>query len=146
MGSWNKVKNVANFAFDNLNIIKRQSQQIKELRAERQKLLEKLAENNKIIRAIKTALDNNGEIVSEHCAYWRKNDLGNIIEGPFCTSCFITESALRPLVQAEKPIDYAGDDWEWVQCTKCRAPFRQKQVGQYLKSHKVLKTTTTLPL
>ena len=146
MGSWNTVKNIAWCAFNKLNIIRRQSRQIKELRAEIQKLLEKLTENNKIIRAIKTALDNNGEIVSENCAYWRKDDLGNIIEGPFCTSCFITESALRPLVKAEKPIDYAGDDWEWVQCTKCMAPFRQKQVGQYLKTHKGLKTTTTLPL
>jgi hypothetical protein len=135
MGSWNSVKDVARCAVNSLNIIKRQSQQIKELQAENSALLAKLTEKNKIITSVQTALDNNGEIISEHCAYWRKDGLGNIIEGPFCTSCFITESALRPIVQAQKPKNYAGNDWEWVECSHCRAPFRQKQVGQYLKSH-----------
>jgi len=135
MGSLNKVKNISKNIFNNLKNLKGQSRQIAELKAERIRLLEKLAECNKIIRSIKTALENNGEIVSENCAYWRKDDLGNITEGPFCMSCFITESALRPLVLAAKPNDKDGDDWEWVQCTQCKAPFRQKQVGRYLQKH-----------
>ena len=141
MRSWNSVKEIARCAFNYLNTIKRQSQQITELRAERQKLLEKLAEKNKIIMSVKTALDNNGEIVSENCAYWRKDGLGNVIEGPFCTHCFIAESALRPIVEAEQPKDKAGDDW--VQCTHCRAPFRQKQVSRYL-TDKMSKTPSAL--
>ncbi len=146
MRSWNSVKDFARCAFGSLNIIKRQSRQIAELKVEKQKLLDRLTEKNKIIRSVKMALDNNGEIIAEHCAYWRKDGLGNIIEGPFCISCFITESALRPIVEAEKPNDYVGDDSGWVQCAHCRAPFRQKQVGRYLKNHKGQKTTSALPL
>ena len=70
MGSWNTVKDIAKSAFNSLNFIKNQSRQIQELRAERQRLLEKLAEKNKIILSVKMALDNNGEIIAEHCAYW----------------------------------------------------------------------------
>ena len=135
MVSMNKVKNISRNIFDNLKNLKGQSRQIAELKAERIRLLEKLAENNNIIRSLKTALENNGEIISEHCAYWRKDDLGNITEGPFCMSCFITESALRPLVRAAKPHNIDGEEWEWVQCVQCKAPFRQRQVGQYLQKH-----------
>jgi hypothetical protein len=135
MVSMNKVKNISRNIFDNLKNLKGQSRQIAELKAERIRLLEKLAENNNIIRSLKTALENNGEIISEHCAYWRKDDLGNITEGPFCMSCFITESALRPLVRASKPHNIDGEEWEWVQCSQCKAPFRQRRVGQYLLKH-----------
>jgi hypothetical protein len=135
MVSLSKVKDISKNIFNNLKNIKRQSKQITELNAERIYLLEKLAENNKLIRTLKTALENNGEIVSENCAYWRKDDLGNIIEGPFCMSCFITESALRPLVRAEKPHNIDGVDWEWVRCIQCKAPFPQRQIGRYLQVH-----------
>lgn len=137
MGSLNKVKDFSKSVFNNLKNLKGQSRQITELKAERIRLLEQLAGNNNIIRSLKTALENNGEIVTEHCAYWRKDDLGNITEGPFCMSCFITESALRPLVRAGKPHDIDGDDWEWVQCSQCKAPFRQRQVGRYLQTQGV---------
>jgi len=144
MRSWNLTKGMVKGVFNNLSNIKRQSQQIKKLIAERSELLEKLAENDKIIMSLKTALDNNGEIVSENGAYWRKDVFGNIVEGPFCKTCFIVESALRNLVRAGKPNEQDIDDWEWVQCSKCRVPFRQKQIGQYLKTHKEPKTTPAL--
>jgi hypothetical protein len=89
MESWNAVKNTVKGAFANLGNLTRQSQKITELMAERSQLRARLAENNKIIASLKKALDNNGEIVSENCAYWRKDGLGNIVEGPFCVSCFI---------------------------------------------------------
>jgi hypothetical protein len=144
MGSLDLVKNMVKGAFSNLSNLTRQSQKIKELTVERSELLRRLTENNKIIMSLKTALENNGEIVSENCAYWRKDGLGNIVEGPFCKSCFITESAFRPLVRVVKPGRQNKDDWEWVQCSKCRFPFRQKQVGEYLKNRKALKTSKAL--
>ena len=144
MKSWNVIKGIVKGLFNNLSNIKRQFRQIKELIAERSELLEKLAENEKIIMSLKTALDNNGEFVSENGAYWRKDVFGNIVEGPFCITCFATESALRTLMRAGKPNEQDSDDWEWVQCSKCRVPFRQKQVGQYLKNHKEPKTATSL--
>ena len=135
MGSWSSVKDIARNAVNSLNLLKHQSQQIKDLQAENAALLAQLTEKNKIITSVKTALDYNGEIISEHCAYWRKDGLGNISEGPFCTSCYVIESALRPIIPAKKPkLDSAGEDWEWVECSHCKAPFRQKQVGQYLKT------------
>jgi len=133
MVSLTKVKDISKNIFNNLRNLKSQSRQITELNAERIYLLEKLAEYNKLIRTLQTALENNGEIVSENCAYWRKDDLGNITEGPFCMSCFITESALRLLVRAQKPHNIKGADWEWVQCVQCKTPFRQRQIGRYLQ-------------
>ena len=140
MRSWNLVKGKAKRVFNYLNNINRKSQEITKLKAERSELLEKLAENDKMIMSLKTALDNNGKIVSENGAYWRKDDFGNIVEGPFCITCFIAESALCTLVRAGKPGEQDRDDWEWVQCSKCRIPFKQKQVSQYLKTHKKPKT------
>jgi hypothetical protein len=133
MASLSKVKDISMNIYNNLKIIKSQSRQITELNAERIYLLEKLAENNKLIRTLQKALENNGDIVSENSAYWRKDDLGNITEGPFCMSCFITEAALRPLVRAQKPHNIKGTDWEWVQCSHCKTPFRQRQISRYLQ-------------
>lgn len=135
MGLSNTVKDIANSICNSLNKFKHQSKQITELKSERLNLLEKLKQSNKIIVSLQSALKDNGEMVSEYCAYWRKDGLGNIIEGPFCLSCFVTRNTLQPLVQVEKPDDEKGDDWEWVQCTYCRVPFRQRQVGQYIQTH-----------
>ena len=107
---------------------------ILDLQAEALELVQQLKEKDETIEKLKTALELKGKMVCEHSAYWIKDDQGSKTDGPFCTNCFDNEHATRRLVQGGKPSNKGGHDWSWIQCPKCKVPFRQEALGRYLNA------------
>jgi hypothetical protein len=56
----------------------------------------------------------------------------NTLEGPYCTLCFQRNRETSRLAPAPQPEGADGPATDWIQCTKCRAPFRSERIGQYL--------------
>jgi len=105
------------------------------IREKFRKWTETIRKKDEIIKKLKEALEPKGNMECEHSAYWLKDDEGKITGGPFCQNCFDNGHDYRCLVQAGKPSGKAGRPWEWVQCPKCKVPFRQQKVGVYLNTH-----------
>ena len=92
---------------------------------ERDELIEKL-------QAVGVIREN---LVMDGSAYFVQKD-GRIEDGPFCTCCFDQHQQTVRLVPTPKPTGGAGRSSEWVQCLKCRIPFRSCRAGDYLNSPK----------
>lgn len=105
------------------------------LEAEVRGLIQQIAEKDEVIEQFRKALQLKGKMVCEHSAYYQVNQQGSRIAGPFCTNCFDNEYAIRRLLPAIRPKDKGGHDWEWVQCPRCKVPFRSKHTGKYLQNH-----------
>jgi len=105
------------------------------LEAEVRGLMQQLAEKDEVIGQLRKALQFKGKMICEHSAYYEVDQQGRRIAGPFCTNCFDNEHAIRRLLRAVRPKNEGGHDWEWVQCPKCKVPFRSKHAGKYLHGH-----------
>lgn len=105
------------------------------LEAEVRGLIQLIAEKDEAVEQLKKAVQLKGKMVCEHSAYYQVDEQGNTIAGPFCTDCFDNEYATHRLLPAARPKDKGGRDWEWVQCPKCKLPFRSKHTGKYLQTH-----------
>jgi hypothetical protein len=71
-------------------------------------------------------------VVADGVAYYIRKE--SVLDGPFCTTCFQQNHEIARVVSAPKPRGADGDPAEWVQCTKCRTPFRSERIGQYLSA------------
>jgi hypothetical protein len=133
MGAIETAKEIANLVlkYNDVDVIRR----IVVLEAEIRGILQQIAEKDEAIEKLKRAMELKSRMVCEYSAYYQVDERGNKIAGPFCTNCFDNEYAARRLLQAARPKDKAGHDWEWVQCPKCKVPFRSKHVGRYLRAH-----------
>jgi len=54
------------------------------------------------------------------------------LDGPFCTSCFQRHHEITRITAAPEPKDSDGTPANWVQCAKCKTPFRSDRISQYL--------------
>jgi hypothetical protein len=61
----------------------------------------------------------------------------NTLEGPFCTSCFQRNHEIMRIAPAPKPKGNDGTPADWVQCARCRTPFRSDRISQYLNPVRV---------
>ena len=80
------------------------------------------------LRSVAALRDN---MIVDGAAYFIKKDSG-VLDGPFCTSCLDQTHETVRIIPATKPKGAEGDKSEWVQCSKCKTPFRSKRLGQYL--------------
>jgi hypothetical protein len=108
---------------------------IVELQTEVVELVQQNREKDQTIEKLKRAMELKGKVVCEHSAYYEVNEHGEKVSGPFCTNCFDNEHAPRRLVQGFKPKNQNGHNWCWVQCPKCKVPFRSEYTGKYLVQH-----------
>ncbi len=76
-----------------------------------------------------------GSMVVDGPAYYIRR--ANTLEGPFCTSCFQRSHEVMRIAPAPKPKGGEGTPADWVQCTKCRTPFRSDRISQYLNPARV---------
>ena len=61
----------------------------------------------------------------------------NTLEGPFCTSCFQRNHEVVGIASAPKPRGADGTPADWVQCARCKTPFRSDRISQYLNPVRV---------
>jgi hypothetical protein len=94
-----------------------------------------IEEKDKRIEQLEDALTMKGNMKCQHSAYWHINESGNILDGPYCSKCWDIDHLLCRLVQAPTFPSGAGHSWEWIQCQKCKAPFRSSKAGQYINTH-----------
>lgn len=76
-----------------------------------------------------------GSMVVDGPAYYIRR--ANTLEGPFCTSCFQRNHEIMRIAAASKPKGNDGTPADWVQCAKCRTPFRSDRISQYLNPARV---------
>jgi len=75
-----------------------------------------------------------GDMVVDGSAYFVRKE--NVLDGPFCLSCFQQNHEATRIVPAPMPKGVEGSPAEWVQCVKCRTPFRSDRMGEFLHPHK----------
>lgn len=87
-------------------------------------------EKDQLIAKLQTAGAVAGTMVVDGPAYYIRK--ANTLEGPFCTSCFQRNHEITRIAPAPKPPGNGGTPADWVQCTKCKTPFRSDRISQYL--------------
>ena len=110
-------------------------QQVTILRKSLSETRRALKERDELVEKLQAAGVIRENLVMDGSAYFvRKN--GRIEDGPFCTCCFDQNQQMVRLVPTPKPVGGAGRSSEWVQCLKCRIPFRSGRAGEYLNGPK----------
>ncbi len=94
-----------------------------------------IGEKDKRIQQLEDALSMKSKIRFEHSAYWQVDESGKIVDGPFCAKCWDIDHLFCRLVQAPKPSSADGHQWQWIQCQKCKVPFRSAKTGEYINTH-----------
>jgi hypothetical protein len=89
------------------------------------------------LQAVAALKDN---MIVDGPAYFVKKD-GGALDGPFCTPCFGRGHETVRIIPAAKPKDGEGDKSEWVQCSKCKTPFRSQRLSEYLNPPQSVATT-----
>lgn len=87
-------------------------------------------EKDELIAKLQAAGAVRGNMVIDESVYYLKRE--HALEGPYCLSCFEKNHEVVRIVPAPKPRGADGNQREWVQCSKCQAPFRSERIGQYL--------------
>jgi hypothetical protein len=76
-----------------------------------------------------------GSMVVDGPAYYIRR--ANALEGPFCTSCFQRNHEIVRITAAPKPKGQDGTPADWVQCARCKTPFRSDRISQFLNPVRV---------
>jgi hypothetical protein len=76
-----------------------------------------------------------GTMVVDGPAYYIRR--ANALEGPFCTSCFQRNHEIVRITAAPKPKGQDGTPADWVQCARCKTPFRSDRISQFLNPVRV---------
>jgi hypothetical protein len=87
-------------------------------------------EKDELITRLQAAGKVLGNLIVDGSAYYVRK--GNALDGPFCTSCFQQRHEVARIVPGSQPAGADGEPTQWVQCNKCRTPFRSERIGQYL--------------
>jgi len=104
-----------------------------DVQAEILEITEQLKSKDEKIKELEKALQLKGKMICENSAYFIVDENQNKTDGPFCTKCFDVDHIICRLINAPKHGE--GHQWEWVQCPKCKVPFRSRKIGEYLKTH-----------
>jgi len=104
--------------------------EVADLRIKLDEQTEQVKEKNQLIAQLKDALAMKENMVCEGSAYYIVDEQDNKTDGPFCTKCFDVDHDLCRLVNGPRQGD--GRPWEWVQCQKCKTPFRSQKIGEYI--------------
>jgi hypothetical protein len=87
-------------------------------------------EKDELIAKLRAAGAVSGNMVVDGPAYYIKK--ANTLDGPFCTSCFQRNHEIMPIASAPKPRGANETPADWVQCGRCKTPFRSDRISQYL--------------
>ncbi len=133
MGAIETAKEITGIVlkYNDVDLIRR----VVTLEAEVRGLIQQITDKDEALQKLKRAMALKGKMVCESSAYYQLDERGNKIAGPFCTDCFDREYSTHRLLPAARPQDKSGRDWEWVQCPKCKVPFRSRHTGKYLQTH-----------
>ena len=99
-------------------------------------------EKDELIAELQTVAALRDNMIIDGAAYFIKKDRG-ALDGPFCTSCLDQNHETVRIIPATKPKGAEGDKSEWVQCSKCKTPFRSQRLGQYLNPPQAKPTAAT---
>jgi len=92
-------------------------------------------EKDELIAKLRAAGAVTGNMVVDGPAFYIKK--ANSLDGPFCTSCFQRSHEVTRIAPAPKPKGADGTSADWVQCGKCKTPFRSDRIGHYLNPVRV---------
>jgi len=101
-------------------------------------------EKDELITKLQAAGAIRENLVVDGSAYYVKKD--NALSGPFCMSCFQQNHEMSRVMPASKPKGAEGDTTNWVQCVKCRTPFRSERISEYLRPRKAVSTPAAASL
>lgn len=88
-----------------------------------------LAERDELIAQLRAAIATTDDMRIEGAA-WFATKGKQIVDGPFCTGCFNRLHQTVTLLEVAKKPEEPGLDSEWVQCPRCRVPFRSRLAGE----------------
>jgi hypothetical protein len=91
-------------------------------------------EKDELIARLRAAGAVIGNMVVDGPAYYIRRT--NTLDGPFCTSCFQRNHEIVRLASAPRPKDAGQTPADWVQCARCKTPFRSDRISQYLNPGK----------
>ena len=92
-------------------------------------------EKDQLIARLQTVGAVAGNMVVDGPAYYIRR--ANTLDGPFCTSCFQRNHEIMRIASAPKPRGADGTPTDWVQCARCKTPFRSDRISQYLNPVRV---------
>jgi hypothetical protein len=98
-------------------------------------------EKDELIAKLQAAGAIRGNMIVDGSAYFVKKE--NVLDGPFCMSCFQRNHETTRIVPAPKPKGADGPATAWVQCAKCRTLFRSDRIGEYLNPRKAASAETS---
>jgi hypothetical protein len=87
-------------------------------------------EKDELIARLRATGAVSGNMVVDGPAYYIKK--ANTLDGPFCTSCFQQNHEIMRITPAPKPKGADQTPADWVQCGRCKTPFRSDRISQYL--------------
>ena len=100
-------------------------------------------EKDRLIARLQAAGATQGLLVIDGPACFIRK--GNLLDGPFCMSCFHQRHEAVRIEPAGQPQGADGPAAEWVQCARCRTPFRSERLGQFLNPGDLTTTRTPVP-
>lgn len=116
--------------------------EIRELKEELSTLASQLAQLKQQVAKLQAATVIREDMIVDGSVYFIKKD-GSTLDGPFCTSCFDQNHERVRIVPAAKPKGAEGRQSEWVQCSKCQAPFHSKRASEHLTAPRTAPTGTS---
>ncbi len=91
-------------------------------------------EKDDLIARLRTAGAVTGNMIVDGPAYYIRR--ANTLDGPFCTSCFQQHHEVMRIAPAPQPKGAGETPADWVQCGRCKTPFRSDRIRQYLNPGK----------
>lgn len=97
-------------------------------------------QKDKLIAKLQAADAVKADMVADESAYYIKKE--NVLDGPFCMSCFQRNHEMTRIALSPKPPGADNRSADWVQCVKCRIPFRSDRISRYLNPGKTAPAQT----
>ncbi len=111
---------------NNLDLYKR----LVDLQLEAVEMVEQLKIKDEKIKQLEEALSLQGKLVYRDSAYYLVAKEGHFDDGPFCTKCWDVDHIKCRFVRAPE----TDEGREWVQCQRCKLPFRSEQITKDIRS------------
>ena len=131
MGIIDNVKEIVKIVqkADNIELYRK----VIDLESEVLELTKQLKDKEDTISKLNEAMAVKGKMICEGSVYYIVDDAGNKKDGPFCTKCYDIDHVMCRIIQPHRVGE--GRSWEWIQCQRCKVPFRSKEAGVYLNTH-----------
>jgi hypothetical protein len=98
-------------------------------------------EKDELIARLQAGAAIRGNMIIDGSAYFLKKE--NLLDGPYCLSCFQQNHETTRLVPAPKPKRADGPAAAWVQCPHCQTPFRSDRLGEFLSPRQTASAQTS---